>query len=343
MKIWKGYQKGVNLGGWFSQCDHTEEHYENFIVEEDIHQISTWDVDHVRVPIDYNLVENKDGTYREEGFARIQTVIEWCGKYHLNMVLDLHKTAGYSFDPDEMETGFFQKEEYQNRFYCLWEEFAKRFGDYQDRLAFELLNEVVEQECCEKWNQIADICIRRIRQICPSISILVGGYWNNCVAAVKDLEMPQDENIIYNFHCYEPLVFTHQGAGWVKGMTPEFRFSFDHTIAELKKTTEEKLPEQVGLIPKSVNPERILDEEFFKAIFAEAVKVAEERNVSLYCGEYGVIDRAEPMEAVKWYKAINKAFTDFGIGRAAWSYRGMNYGLVDPSKASVLEEIKKYL
>ena len=35
MVEWKGFRKGVDLGGWFSQCDYSEERYRNFIREED--------------------------------------------------------------------------------------------------------------------------------------------------------------------------------------------------------------------------------------------------------------------------------------------------------------------
>ena len=31
MRIWKGYQHGINFGGWFSQKEHTEKHYQTFI------------------------------------------------------------------------------------------------------------------------------------------------------------------------------------------------------------------------------------------------------------------------------------------------------------------------
>lgn len=343
MKKWNGYQKGINLGGWLSQCCHTTEHYESFISEEDIRCISGWGLDHIRVPVDYNLLETKDGSYREDGFAYIQRIIDWCGKYHLNMILDLHKTAGYSFDSGEKETGFFDREEYQERFYRLWEELAKRYGGYEERLAFELLNEVVEKEVCEKWNQIADTCIRRIREIAPTISILVGGYWNNCVTAVKDLGMPQDEHIIYNFHCYEPLIFTHQGAEWTDGMPADFRFSLERSFREIVETTEQILPQQSDHFPKQLDPEQPLDKEFFIEFFAEAVKIAEERNVSLYCGEYGVIENAVPSDVLKWYQAIYQAFEYYGIGRAAWSYKSMNYGLIDGAKAEVFEDIKKFL
>ena len=82
-------------------------------------------------------------------------------------------------------------------------------------LCFELLNEVTEQSYSKAWNAIAKKCIERIRKIAPEIRILVGSYWNNHVAAVRDLDAPFDKNIVYNFHCYEPLIFTHQGAGWI--------------------------------------------------------------------------------------------------------------------------------
>ena len=59
MKRWKGYEHGINLGGWLSQCNHTKDRYDNFIIEEDIRRISTWGLDHIRVPIDYNLVEDE--------------------------------------------------------------------------------------------------------------------------------------------------------------------------------------------------------------------------------------------------------------------------------------------
>ena len=343
MKKWIGYERGINFGGWFSQCDHTVERYEKFIVKKDFETVAKWGLDHIRIPVDYELVESEDGNYKEDGFAYIQRAIDWCGEYGLNMILDLHKTAGYSFDVGEKEEGFFEKEEYQERFYRLWEEFAKRFGKYKNRLAFELLNEVTDKEVCETWNRIADNCIQRIRQIVPDIYILVGGYWNNSVAAVKDLALPQDEHIVYNFHCYDPLIFTHQGAPWVEGMPVDFRFRIAQSYQSYYEKLKEILPNQAITFPKMKNMEEDFGKEFFDIIFAEAVQVAEERNVTLYCGEYGVIDRAEPEDALKWYQKIHASFETYGIGRAAWSYREMDYGFVDEHFSSVLQEVLKCL
>lgn len=343
MKQWKGYQKGINLGGWFSQCDHSKERYESFIAKEDIAELATWGIDHVRVPVDYNLVEDEQGGYREEGFVYIQRILDWCEEYGLNMILDLHKTAGYSFDVGEQEEGFFNSSEYQERFYRLWEEFARRYGQYKSRLAFELLNEVTDQSYGEAWNRISDTCIQRIRALVPDIDILVGGYWNNNVRAVKDLPMPQDEHIIYNFHCYDPLVFTHQGASWVAEMTPDFRFAYDQSYQTYYDTLDAVFGDSFGEMPKVDHLDRAFDSDFFRKIFEEAVQVAEERDVALYCGEYGVIDLADPEDTVKWYQAIHMVFEEYGIGRAAWTYRAMDFGLEGAHYQKVLEKIKENL
>ncbi len=338
MKRFDGYMHGVNLGGWLSQCDHTKERYDTFITEADVKIISDWRLDHVRVPVDYNLVEDEAGNYIEEGFGYLEKSLEWTGRYDLNMVLDLHKTYGFSFDSGENESGFFENESYQERFYRLWEEFARRFGGYKDRLAFELLNEVTEKEYCEAWNRISGECIRRIRKIVPDIKILIGGYYNNSIEALKDIAMPQDENIVYNFHCYEPLVFTHQGGYWVPGMNTSFRMPFETTYGDYAKYAADNL----GMFSENMagyDKDKVLGIEYFEDLMKEAVRVAEERNVALYCGEYGVINLASAEDTEKWYKMICGCFDRYNIGRAAWSYKEMDFGLIDEHMKDVQGEI----
>ena len=75
MKTWNGFEHGINLGGWLSQCVHTSGHYSTFIGEKDFQIIAGWGLDHVRIPVDYNLVETPDGAYLEEGFQYIEKAI----------------------------------------------------------------------------------------------------------------------------------------------------------------------------------------------------------------------------------------------------------------------------
>ena len=310
-----GFFRGVNVGGWFSQCDYSKERLDHFIEEKDFDVMAGWGLDHVRIPMDYNVLEEADGALSREGFDRISRAVGWCQARGLKVVLDLHKTAGYSFDADEHEGGFFHSEAYQERFYRLWEGLAERFND-PDRIAFELLNEVTDPSVIGEWNRIAAECIRRIRRIAPRSLILVGSYWNNSPLAVKDLDQPADDRVIYNFHCYDPLNFTHQGATWVPQLDISKRVSF----------------EEAEITPA-----------LFEELFESAIRTAEERGAALYCGEYGVIEEATPEDTVKWYRTIHEVFERHQIARSAWSYREMNFGLSDARLDGVREELVRYL
>jgi len=341
MKKFTGYQRGVNLGGWLSQCDYSKDRLERFIQEEDLAVIAGWGADHVRLPVDYNVFEDDNGNYIEEGFSYVQRAIDWCGKNGLNMILDLHKTAGYSFDDGEKEAGFFESEALQERFCRLWEEFARRFGKYSDRVAFELLNEVTDEKYSPIWNAVAKRCVERIRAICTDVKILIGSYCWNSVGTIFALDHPYDDNIVYNFHCYSPMLFTHQTAAWVEGMVPDLHVRYPAPTAEYFKVCDEKVPDMKSRMELTTCEK--YGPEFFIEQFAEAAKIAEERGTCLYCGEYGVIDQADPEDTLRWYQDINAAFEHFGIGRAAWSYRRMDFGLADEHMAPVIDRLVKYL
>ncbi|MBQ6175290.1 MAG: cellulase family glycosylhydrolase [Clostridia bacterium] len=338
MRSLDGYMRGIDLGGWFSQCDHREETYSNFIKEEDFARIRDWGLDHVRLPVDIELFETRDGQRIESGFAHLQRAMDWAEKYGLNLVLDLHKTYGYSFDVGEKEAGFFHDEALQERFCAIWEELARRYGNLHDRVAFELLNEVTDPADGPLWNAIAARCIARVRRIAPETWILIGGYWNNSISALKDLDPPADDRIVYNFHCYDPVMFTHQGAYWVAGMDRNYRLPITVTYRRLAEDTERVIGRKATGM-EIFDPDEMLSAAYFEHSMAEAVRVAEERNVPLYCGEYGVINLADPQDTVAWYRMIHQAFEKYGIGRAAWSYRKMDFGLVDEHADPVREEL----
>lgn len=342
MRKFEGYEHGINLGGWLSQCDHTKERYENFIKEDDVKKIASWGLDHVRIPVDYDLVETKDGEYIEYGFEIIDRAYAWCEKYGLNMILDLHKTFGFSFDFGENEVGFFENKDYQERFYRLWEKFAKRYAKGYDRMAFELLNEVTDKEYCDTWNRISTECIKRIRIFAPDKYIIIGGYYNNSIEALPDLAKPYDDKIVYTFHCYEPLIFTHQGAYWAPGMDPAFRMPLQTSYKEMGELSKEYLS-QVTVGFDGFDQSASLGTEFFDKYFAKAVAVAEERNVPLYCGEYGVINLADAKDTLSWYEIISASYEKFKIGRSAWSYKEMDFGIIDAHMDEVRDALLKLL
>lgn len=338
IKKLEGFQKGINLGGWLSQGELDLGYINTFITEDDIKRIASWKVDHVRLPVDYDVIQAYDETPIESGHRCILNCIEWCKKYGLNIVLDLHKTAGYVFY-DQKGSNFFENAELQERFYRIWDDLAKRYSKYSDMLILEILNEVVDPNVAVQWNKIADKAIRTIRNISKDVRIIVGGVENNSITSIKLLDPPADENIIYTFHCYEPLIYTHQGACWIETMPLDMRLPYPADFELYKEKSAEILGDRAGFLMDESFGFNEIGPDFFEKLFKEAIQIASERDVTLYCGEYGVIDRADPHDSIRWYRDINSVFNKYGIGRAAWTYKEKDFGLIGPAYDEIRDEI----
>lgn len=331
MKKFEGFQRGINLGGWISQfAQYSTDHFENFITEKDIEAICEMGFDHVRVPVDYNVLEEENGVIKESGFAYLENCRGWCEKYGLNMLIDLHECFGYSFDPlkkDMDRKRFFYDEELQQRFLKLWSEIAGRFAGFTKQVAFEPLNEVVLYEVADAWNLLLGKYISMIREIAPDAYIIAGGVCYNNVRTVELIDIPLDDKIVYNFHCYEPMVFTHQGAYWVEGMPLDFRIGYPRPLEEYRRISKELSPALAG----AVFSEEIREPGtgFFEDLFKPAIAKAQADGVALYCGEYGVIDRASKEDKDRWMADITEVFEKYQIGRALWNYKEKDYGIVN--------------
>ena len=337
MKKFIGFQKGVNLGGWISQFDRYDRaHFDSFITEVDIKNIASMGFDHVRVPVDYVLFEEEDGTEKTDGFHYLDLCERWCADHSLHMIIDLHECYGYSFDPlkDDDKEAFFHDEKLQDRFLALWERIAKHYGDRADMIAFEPLNEVVPMTVVDEWNDLLRRYMKLIRSIAPDIYLIIGGVCYNSVSTVAKLDIETDDKTVYNFHCYEPLIYTHQGAYWVHDMPTDFRIDYPKTLKEYREAGSFLEKEHLGAINEDGISE--IGEGFFEDIFKPAIEKAKKDDVPLYCGEYGVIDLAAPDGRLRWLGDIHAVFNRYGIGRALWNYKQKDYGLVDSS----FDEIK---
>ena len=343
MKEFTGFKSGVNLGGWLSQCDnndYSEKHFSEFITEKDFDMIKSWGLDHVRLPFDYNVIMTDSGEFVEWGFKYIDFCVDECEKRGLNVVLDLHKTAGFVFDNFECFE-FFDNTELQGLFIKLWQEMTRRYGTRKN-VVFELLNEVTDEAVAGKWNKIIEKTVGEIRKLNKDVRIIVGGIFNNSIYGLTLLDKPCAENIVFTFHCYDPLMFTHQKAYWVPEMPSDFELAYPIPESEMYKRTAELFGERKDNTLNKDNGEMI-GTAYFERMFKHACEIAEQNGVPLYCGEYGVIDRADPESAVRWFRDIHAAFEKMGIAHAAWTYKKKDFGIIDEHYNDVREEIIKLL
>ncbi len=328
------------LGGWLSQRRYDKEHLDSYITPHDFDLIKSWGLDHVRLPVDYNILDDTDEGCSTVGFDYIDMAVKECERVGLNLVIDLHKTAGFYFATGYNYAPLFEKADLQERFFKIWECLAKRYGKKPDRIAFELLNEVTCTEFAEPYNELAKKCTERIRAYAPDTYVIVGSVWNNSVDSVHMLAEPYDEKIVYTFHCYDPHIFTHQGARFIRNMPWDLRVDYPLTANEYRAIEKEKT-DGLDVVCTDMG-DRLFSADAFIDNFSRAVEYAEKNNAPLYCGEYGVIENASPDATLRWFKDINTAFEHYGISRAIWSYQNMGFGMTDSHLGGVFSELKKY-
>lgn len=332
-------KKGVNLGGWISQFkDYDLHHFDTFITRDDIKQISAWGFDHVRLPVDYIVLEEKDrpGKFVDRGFDDISRCLDWCDEVGLRVILDLHKAPGYAFD-EQGQNDFEINPQKQDRFFQLWQAIAKRFSAVdQDKLAFELLNEVVFEDA-QKWNSILQRAVSAIRFIDATRLILFGGNYWSAVDTLAQLPELSDQNILPKFHFYLPLSVTHQKAYWVQAL-----LEFDQVIdypgrADGLEAFLLMNPEYAWRLNDEIGAE--FNETYLRKRLAPAVEFMRERRSAVHCGEFGVIDRAPMPTRINWTRDMVKVLRGYGIGYAYWTYKAMDFGLVDSTGQVVSREL----
>lgn len=85
---------------------------------------------------------------------------------------------------------------------------------------FALLNEPRGAATTARMNALYPEVMTAIRKVSPKRTILLSpGDWGS-VKAVAELRISSEwENVVVTAHCYEPFLFTHQGAGCTGGLT----------------------------------------------------------------------------------------------------------------------------
>ena len=328
MDTFDGFQAGVNLGGWISQYQRLDPaHFDRFILEPDVQRIASWGMDHVRLPVDYPVLEDdaQPMVYHEQGFAYIDNCLEWCRKAGLNLVLDLHHAPGFSFTTLDKNT-LFDSPPAQERFLALWEAIARRYkGVEQPGLVLELMNEVVLPNS-DPWNRLAKRAVERIRAVDPTRWIMIGGNWYNSAWKLAEIDILPDPHIVYTFHFYEPMPFTHQRAPWVEFLRPLDRVTpYPGEVPGLAVFLEAN-PQYREELGKYLG--KRMDKEMLRFYLQPALDWLEAHHLPLYCGEFGAIDHAPLDSRLRWHADFIDLLREHNINRAVWSYKEMNFRLV---------------
>jgi aryl-phospho-beta-D-glucosidase BglC (GH1 family) len=315
-------RRGINLSNWFGQVSdpagYTKQHFETAITTQDLALIRQMGFDHVRLPIDpapmFHL--GRADQISSEYLTDLDTALKMILDQNLCVIVDIHPSDDFKHQLAISDTSV---EEYAD----FWRAFAQHYASLDpDKVFFEILNEPELQDPY-RWYGVQTKLADAIREGAPRHTIIAtGAHWSDDDDLVF-LEPIRDPNVIYNFHFYEPHLFTHQGATWsVNYWRLLSGLSYPSDPANAAKVAESipDAPHRLTVIRYGYdqwNADRI------DADFKQVSEWAHHWNVPIICDEFGAFRKnSDPSDRAKWLTDVRTGLEKFGIGWAIWDYDG---------------------
>jgi len=320
-------KRGINASEWFAQVydkrGYTPEHFQAWTTADDIALIKSMGFDHVRLSVNPQPMfsAREPNKIPADYLVSLDAAVKMILDHGLAVVIDLHPESDF-------KARLAKDDDFVERFADFWRALAAHYSTWDvERVFLEILNEP-EFTDHYRWLGVQVKLVAAIRQGAPAHTIIAAGArWSDNDDLVFQ-EPLHDLNIIYNFHFYEPHIFTHQGATWSA--------YYWHWLAGLKYPSSPESAERVAaLVPDEVDRLQVIrygrdhwDAARIESEMKQSAEWAQRRGVPLVCNEFGVYrDSADPQDRVAWLHDVRTALERNGIGWAMWDYSG-SFGVV---------------
>ena len=177
--------------------------------------------DLIRIPITWeqHFDNDTDYTINAEWMARVTEVVNYAVDNDMYVIINCHHETNWIIPTMDEVNGVLPK------FTAMWTQIAENFKDYGDKLLFEGLNEPRVIGGPNEWNGGTDDNRKALNILNKAFVDTVratGG--NNSTRALlittvaaavadntmKELEIPDDPNIMISLHAYTPYDFTYE-------------------------------------------------------------------------------------------------------------------------------------
>jgi endoglucanase len=185
----------------------------NYITEADIKRMKELGYNSVRPALNARvfLTEGDTAVFIEENFALLDSLVYWCGKHGLYVILDMHGAPGGQTgqnidDSPNNEPELFMDKKFEHRLTRLWLKLVERYKDSPVVAGYDLLNEPLPERtgAADKYKHLLEPMYKNLTAEIRKIDkkhmiILEGCNWSNDWSVFTK---PFDNNLVYQFHYY---------------------------------------------------------------------------------------------------------------------------------------------
>ncbi|MBI1341322.1 MAG: cellulase family glycosylhydrolase [Terrimonas sp.] len=208
--------KGVNLSNWFNDYSDPGQFGSRF-PKPTLQMIRSKGFTYVRIPIGPNILYNDTdpSQLNTTNLTLVNSAVANCIDAGLAVTLNLHPLLNNFDSLLSHDNSFVLKVA------AYWKAMAAYFKKYpSDKLFFEVYNEPhasaagLTPQGFSWWQSVQEKMIASIRETTQEHYIITGGEGWNSISGLLQVQPYHDDKVIYNFHFYDPFLFTHQGASW---------------------------------------------------------------------------------------------------------------------------------
>lgn len=305
--------RGFSLPGW------TDRWPPRAPDERMLAQLRTMGLTHVRLPL---LLERLSPAF--SGPAVIAQSLQQTD-HAVEILLQLGYAVTLDMHPAERFQELHQAEPDQGLAILaeVWQRLATRYANTApDRIFFEILNEpsVPSPIWLEQGPQIVAI----VRRAAPDHTIIYGPAFYQRYEALQALTPLADPNIVYAFHFYDPMAFTHQGQTWGRDPPPSVgRIPFPAGLADIEPLIRRLQQQGQSEAAESLSEQfrEPWTPQTIDRIFAGVADWAASHARPVIVNEFGVLSfRADPQSRAAWIRAVRTAAERYCIGWTHWEY-----------------------
>lgn len=302
----KTLSKGFNLEHW-QRHGLEDGHY----TEATLQEYKNLGLTYTRLPVVLSaFLDDKNPSVLKTGsLAALDAIIKMHIKTGLGIILSPfnHPPELYS-DPAQVA-----------KFVAFFKAFATHLNSTDPEKVFlEVMNEPTAATP-QAWNNVQLKLISAIRSCAPNHTIIAcSNNWSNA-QSLPMTQIVKDKNVVYNFHFYEPFVFTHQGATWgwraskfMKDIPyPSTPAAVAPLLNSIQDAEAKSAVENYG--KENWNRAKVV------SILSPVAVWAKTNGVPVICNEFGAMPWTAPRDSLlRYLRDVREVLESYGIGWGEW-------------------------
>jgi endoglucanase len=306
--------RGLNVAHWFRfPPSWAEADVIGYLRDSDLRAIRTAGFTFLRVPLDPAMVALPDGRWHPSRLRQVETVAARILAAGLAVVFEPHPVSSTIFDADLAA---------RERVFIFWRELAPVLARLPPEKVFpELLSEPIFRGREGEWHAMQQALLAEVRARAPQHTIVVTGAEWSSIGGLLRLPKLADPNLVYTFHFYFPMQFTHQATTYVG---PAF--------AGLRGLPWPAAPAEacLGALPAQADANATALAQWYCRQGYDAARLvteigrarawAEARGVALLAGEFGAgCNPPDRATKVRFMRDVRRAMEANRVGWALWA------------------------